>query len=736
MPKQRITNGSLMKESLDKLLKPGPTLTMPAAPPFPYKLIHAHTWSIPQTIDYLTEVIELPQYANHFLKASINGRAFISLSGKTLPEILQHTDHQLHLKKILSHAERLRDTVLDSVKNVKNDIADWSDLEVAVYLRENQCPNAVLAILKEKITGYDLTNTSIDDMVGLFSDVDEDEKALALELLMLKLPAYHDDNCSNRETNGLLDTATKDFESDYLMKMPIEMPIKPHSEAKTTKKKKQQTAMRKRREEEYDMRTRPYHPDNELAYEKEDFSMHDYPPRTPLGLRGKDVSVDDYDDVSREVYQEDDEEVDRAIITYDDEDELLVLPPDYDPTSKALSKSVTFSDEDLHRSSNQQQQKPKKSKNKSKTREMVPETSSPRFEAPAISALEKTIDKQAEAIRHLNQGIQDQNERYYESIRHGQAINRDVIEALVLDRNYMTNMLAEVMDKILLQNQQMAHEQVHRDSLLVNLLQDHQRPPQPIARPEDNQPITIASSSNSDGSRPTTANSAVAAVSSKGSTVSLAAVGIHLKQESEPEPEENQINQRLATATVTGKSVIVPSPADQPVSVSSSSNQKKSMTNKLFEEINIHRSIKEDSQRLIASYESLLSTYHIDEQSIISFHDTQFAVGLVARIWLRLGWKMLEDYRAQLISNPSKAEDEEEYSVASALRGVYKSVYPIIEKLSDTRGKINGSMLAAAMVYMLGFVRRLLSSYQTKQSNTSTAHLQVSLLVSDLISDI
>lgn len=192
--RKKPSNGKIIQQSLERLLSQGKEIKMPAAPPFALPIHTAHTWSIPQVVKYLDEVMELSQYTGQFLQGSISGKIFMSLmsneTGQFIPAILTQVTHALHLKKILNHASKVRTEVFNHMNPSTNDQKkefEYTDVDVAHEVWQ-LCPNslAIAYILQSNINGLKLMKMNPESLSKLFPDnvfPNDDERDLVTNVL-------------------------------------------------------------------------------------------------------------------------------------------------------------------------------------------------------------------------------------------------------------------------------------------------------------------------------------------------------------------------------------------------------------------------------------------------------------------------------------------------------------------------------------------------------------------------
>ena len=112
------------KELVERLARP-PVLHVRAAQPFPYPYGSVHAWGIATMVKYVQQVLELPQYEEHFLQYELNGYSFICLDKATAARVCAATDYRtdthgqgqgqgqvaLHTAKLAYHAGKALDSV-------------------------------------------------------------------------------------------------------------------------------------------------------------------------------------------------------------------------------------------------------------------------------------------------------------------------------------------------------------------------------------------------------------------------------------------------------------------------------------------------------------------------------------------------------------------------------------------------------------------------------------------------
>jgi hypothetical protein len=82
------------REMVDRLAHPPPAIHIKAAKPFPFAYGTVHAWGIATMVKYMKQVMELPQYEEHFLQYELNGYSFICLDRHTAAKVCAATDHR------------------------------------------------------------------------------------------------------------------------------------------------------------------------------------------------------------------------------------------------------------------------------------------------------------------------------------------------------------------------------------------------------------------------------------------------------------------------------------------------------------------------------------------------------------------------------------------------------------------------------------------------------------------
>jgi hypothetical protein len=224
-----------MQSTLNKLLKVGKPIEIPAPPSFSGVSSDAHRWGIPMTSRYITEVLELPQYAEQFRRFELNGLSLISMDDDHLGPI--KFEHSLHCKKLLSHAQQLRESVLEKAAiQCPLSVYEWNTAHVAAWLTYKQaCPNVGVHVLRNHIDGRRLLDTENDEELHklMGSNSKEGEKALkALKQLVAE-------------------NAHKNHPPPLAEPSELTEPTEPASvKDRTTKKSKAKTAIARRRASE------------------------------------------------------------------------------------------------------------------------------------------------------------------------------------------------------------------------------------------------------------------------------------------------------------------------------------------------------------------------------------------------------------------------------------------------------------------------------------------------------
>ena len=117
-------------------------VNVPASHPFSKFYGTAYKWGVTTVLNYLKEVIELPQYEDAFLRYEINGYSFICLDDKTVNQLGTGTySSMLHNIKISSHAKQLREIVLQTsrvgcpvLNSVRSSLTDSLEECLSIHL--------------------------------------------------------------------------------------------------------------------------------------------------------------------------------------------------------------------------------------------------------------------------------------------------------------------------------------------------------------------------------------------------------------------------------------------------------------------------------------------------------------------------------------------------------------------------------------------------------------------------
>ncbi|KAJ1434756.1 hypothetical protein B484DRAFT_417318 [Ochromonadaceae sp. CCMP2298] len=171
---------------LDKKLRTGPEITVPAGPVFAREESDANHWGIPVMARYLQDIMELPQYVDAFKRSEITGMTFIGMDENNLGAL--QLEHQFHALKMASHAATLRQMVLEKASiNKPARTIDWNTTHVAAHLfYEHSCPDTAVAVLRRGVSGYALQHSRSRDLLKAMGiDGPETENALrALDALI------------------------------------------------------------------------------------------------------------------------------------------------------------------------------------------------------------------------------------------------------------------------------------------------------------------------------------------------------------------------------------------------------------------------------------------------------------------------------------------------------------------------------------------------------------------------
>lgn len=180
-------------QNILEMLAHPPLVHVKAAAPFPRPYDTAHTWSVTVMARYLTEVMELPQYENNFLRYEINGYAFLCLDANVTERCCGIED-DLHSAKIALHADNLRRKVFKTaLKHLPVMLRDWHPVHIAALLHfRYNSPNSAIRVLRRQTDGNklaDMTPETIAASVSRF-DCTVDEAHRTVEGLVEILEAH------------------------------------------------------------------------------------------------------------------------------------------------------------------------------------------------------------------------------------------------------------------------------------------------------------------------------------------------------------------------------------------------------------------------------------------------------------------------------------------------------------------------------------------------------------------
>jgi hypothetical protein len=148
----------------------------------------AHEWSSKVTSKFVETQLGLPEAAEALAAVRIDGRGLLLLSD----ELLQRygVERPLHRRKILAHAEELRDEALTATNAARgDDPQQWSCWETAAWTAvEKQSPTAAMLILKRGHTFKGLGAMNKDELQQALKSVPGEERhAIMLEVLQSKV---------------------------------------------------------------------------------------------------------------------------------------------------------------------------------------------------------------------------------------------------------------------------------------------------------------------------------------------------------------------------------------------------------------------------------------------------------------------------------------------------------------------------------------------------------------------
>lgn len=132
------SNKKVMEEVLSNLFQKGETIKLAPDPPFSSSELKAYEWDINTTINYISEKLDLSQYATLLTQLKVTGSTFISIDEQYPLPGLTFT-HPLHQIKFFSHAKRLRESIIRKAKDSRpNQLETWSPIHVASWLHIEQ----------------------------------------------------------------------------------------------------------------------------------------------------------------------------------------------------------------------------------------------------------------------------------------------------------------------------------------------------------------------------------------------------------------------------------------------------------------------------------------------------------------------------------------------------------------------------------------------------------------------
>eukprot|EP01031_Cornospumella_fuschlensis_P034213 gene34213-41413_t len=125
----------------------GKTVTVPKDPHFSHPEHKADEWDVDTVCKFFEEKLDFPQYQEDIKQLYLNGQSFISLH-EEVPFSGFKVAHPLHKIKIMSHAERLRNLVLErSAKHEGKQVKHFSAADTAAYLLKNPEVPKITAVL-------------------------------------------------------------------------------------------------------------------------------------------------------------------------------------------------------------------------------------------------------------------------------------------------------------------------------------------------------------------------------------------------------------------------------------------------------------------------------------------------------------------------------------------------------------------------------------------------------------
>lgn len=130
-----------VEAALHSLLQPelGETIKIPTSVPFSDLEEYAHTWSNAVVLKYFTLKLELPTAYDTVKAGNISGLDLLSMSDKYPHPALPNSMHPLHKIKIYTHAQSLRQKVIDYAKKKRPEaLSEWDASHVASWLHIEQ----------------------------------------------------------------------------------------------------------------------------------------------------------------------------------------------------------------------------------------------------------------------------------------------------------------------------------------------------------------------------------------------------------------------------------------------------------------------------------------------------------------------------------------------------------------------------------------------------------------------
>ena len=202
--KRRKPSASDSQNLVDEMIKPTKSIEVPPQPPFGYPEDDADDWSVPVTVKYLITQMEMPDYENRFKKAEIDGRKLISMDEEHQCGV--EIDHKLHALKIATHAQSLRQRVLEKAFIDKPiSTADWQASHIAAWLYyDKKCADTAVLVLRSQLNGARLLQSKngrevITRIKGLEMP-DIDEATVAFDELLNRVAL---DSVSSKPTDEL-----------------------------------------------------------------------------------------------------------------------------------------------------------------------------------------------------------------------------------------------------------------------------------------------------------------------------------------------------------------------------------------------------------------------------------------------------------------------------------------------------------------------------------------------------